>query len=230
MVINGTIYAAISKPEMLEIKQFCFNPFQENTYLLSDTSKETLIIDPGCISDSEFNELYDEITESGLKPVAIINTHCHVDHVLGNKRIKEFYKIPLFIHEMDQFILKSVKTYAPTYGINNFEETEADGFVNEGANYTFGDTELQILHVPGHSPGHIALYHPESAICIAGDVLFNGSIGRADLPGGDFDTLIHSIRTKLFTLPDVVKVYPGHGPYTTIGHEKLTNPFCGINA
>lgn len=211
---------------MIEIKQFCFNLFQENTYLLSDQSKDALIIDPGCSTDPEFKELNDEITGSGLKPVAIINTHCHVDHVLGNKRIKDYYKIPLLIHELDHILLRSVKAYAPTFGIYNYEETEPDGFLVEDVHYKFGDTELEIFHVPGHSPGHIALYHAESAICIAGDVLFNGSIGRTDLSGGDFDTLINSIRTKLFALPDEVKVYAGHGPYTTIGHEKLTNPFC----
>ena len=214
---------------MLEIKQFCFNPFQENTFILSNATKEALIIDPGCMDDSEYEELYDEIEKMELNPTAIINTHCHVDHVLGNKRIKEHYKIPLYIHELDLFLLNSAKIIAPTYGIHNYEETEPDGYLKEGENFKLGDTELEIFHVPGHSPGHIALYHSGSAICIAGDVLFSGSIGRTDLPGGDFDTLIRSINSKLFTLPDDVKVYAGHGPYTTIGHEKQTNPFCGID-
>lgn len=213
---------------MLQIKQFSFNPFQENTYLLFDETREVLIIDPGCSTQTEFDRLDAEITQSDLKPIAIINTHCHVDHVLGNQIVKEHYGIPLIIHESDKILLEAVKNIAPAYGINDYVPASPDQFIKEGGIVSVGNSKLEVLHVPGHSPGHIALYHQDSGICIAGDVLFNGSIGRTDLPGGDYDILMDSIKSKLFQLPDDVRIYPGHGPYTTIGQEKASNPFCAI--
>lgn len=215
---------------MLQIKSFTFNPFSENTYILYDETKEALIIDPGCYEKHEKGILYDFITQEKLKPVKIINTHCHIDHVLGNAFIKKTYNIPLWFHEKEEAILLAVGTYAPNYGFAQYHESTVDHFLQEGEIINFGNSELMPIWVPGHSPGHLVLYHEASKNCIAGDTLFQGSIGRTDLPGGDHETLIHSIREKLFSLPDEVVIHPGHGPSTTIGFEKLNNPFVGKNA
>jgi len=215
---------------MLQIKSFTFNPFSENTYILYDDTKEALIIDPGCYEKQEKGILYDFITEEQLKPVKIINTHCHIDHVLGNAFIKKTYNIPLWFHEKEEPILLAVGTYASNYGFAQYQESTFDHFLQEGEIVNFGNTELMPIWVPGHSPGHLVLYHEASKNCIAGDTLFQGSIGRTDLPGGDHETLLNSIKEKLFVLPDEVVIHPGHGPTTTIGFEKLNNPFVGKNA
>ena len=212
----------------MTIKYFEFNPFAENTYILHDKSGEAIIIDPGCYEVSEKKILQDYVEANSLTVVALINTHCHIDHVLGNDFIKEHYVVGLTIHKADDVLLRSVGSYAPNYGFSAYRPTEPDNFIEEGEKVTFGQTTLEVLHVPGHAPGHIALVHQQSRSVINGDVLFRGSIGRTDLPGGDFDTLIQSIQTKLFNLPDDFTVYCGHGPTTTIGIEKRTNPFCKI--
>jgi glyoxylase-like metal-dependent hydrolase (beta-lactamase superfamily II) len=158
----------------------------------------------------------------------LINTHCHIDHVLGNAFVKKTFGVSLVIHPKEEHQLRAVKSYAPNYGFALFKDVEADSFINEGEHVSFGNQQLQVLFVPGHSPGHIALYHAQSKILIGGDVLFENSIGRTDLPGGDQNTLIKSIHQKFFTLPDDVTVYCGHGSRTSIGFEKRTNPFCAI--
>jgi hydroxyacylglutathione hydrolase len=163
-----------------------------------------------------------------LKVESLLNTHCHIDHVLGNYFVKEKYKVRLCIPRLEEPVLRAQKAYAPAYGIFNYHETTPDILLDEEAEVKFGNQTLKVLFVPGHSPGHLAFYHEQSKILIGGDVLFYNSIGRTDLPGGNYNTLIKSIHTKLFTLPDSVKVYPGHGPETTIGYEKRTNPFCAI--
>ena len=211
---------------MVSVKTFCFNAFSENTFIL-ESDKHCIIIDPGCYDEAERKELVDYIESNLLKPLSIINTHCHVDHVLGVKFIKEYFDIPFLILKEEEQVLKSVKLYAPIYGFNQYSEPEVDGYIEEGEIIKLGNSQWKILSVPGHAPGHIALYNEEDKICMAGDVLFQRSIGRTDLPGGHFDTLIKSIQMQLFTLPDDVKVYPGHGPETTIIEEKLYNPFCG---
>lgn len=213
---------------MIKVKTFTFNPFIENTYVLYDETKECIIVDPGCYDEDEQDELKTFIEANQLKVTKLINTHCHVDHVLGNSFVKEHYKVSLFIHKIDQATLKSVKAYAPAYGFHKYQEAEADGFLDEGDVVEFGQSKLEIFFVPGHAPGHIALYNVEEKLCIGGDVLFKGSIGRTDLPGGNFDTLIDSIRRKMFTLPEDTTVYCGHGPTTTIGEEKWFNPFCKL--
>jgi hydroxyacylglutathione hydrolase len=213
---------------MIEIKCFVFNPFMENTYVLFDETHECIIIDPGCYDTQEQNELSDFIRSGNLVVKQLINTHCHIDHVLGNAFIKEKFGVQLFIHPQEVAQLKAVKSYAPNYGFAQYQEAEADGLLNENDSVFFGNQTLEVLFVPGHSPGHIALYHRESKILIGGDVLFENSIGRTDLPGGNFDTLIHSIHQKFFALPDDVTVYCGHGAETTIGFEKRTNPFCAL--
>lgn len=213
---------------MVHIKSFTFNPFQENTYVLYDDSNEGIVIDPGCYEREEKEELKDFILSEKISVKLLLNTHCHVDHVLGNKFVKEYFKVPFLIHQIEESVLRSVKAYGPAYGFNNYEETEPDSFISENDVIKFGNTELSILFVPGHAPGHIAFYSSKHSFCIAGDVLFYRSIGRYDLPGGDYDTLINSIHTKLFTLPENTIIYPGHGPTTTIKDEKKLNPFCAI--
>jgi hydroxyacylglutathione hydrolase len=213
---------------MLQIKSFEFNPFQENTYVVFDETKECAIIDPGCYDQSEKDALMSFIEAAQLNVKYLINTHCHIDHVLGNAFVKNHFKVNLLLHKLDEPVLHAVKAYAPNYGFPGYEDSSADQFIEEGDVIKVGNQSFEILFVPGHSPGHIALYHQDSKSLLGGDVLFYNSIGRTDLPGGDFDTLIDSIHHKLFTLPDDVTVYCGHGPTTTIGFEKRTNPFCSV--
>jgi hydroxyacylglutathione hydrolase len=215
---------------MLEIKVFEFNPFGENTILLFDETKACVVIDPGCHNKSERNKLSDFISTNKLEVQYLLNTHCHIDHVLGNAFVKDHYKVQLLIHPNDLETLRAVKVYAPVYGFAAYQSTEPDAYLNEGDVVNFGNQKLEVLFVPGHAPGHIAFYHRESKILIGGDVLFDSSIGRTDLPGGNFDVLIESINSKFFTLDDDVVVFPGHGPDTTIGKEKRTNPFCAITS
>lgn len=215
---------------MLTVTNFEFNPFQENTYLLYDETGACVVVDPGCYEKEEEQELVDYITAAKLDVVMILNTHCHIDHVLGNAFVKERFKVPLYIHEIEVPYLRAVASYATNYGFFQYRETSPDGFLTESNDITFGDQTLKVLFTPGHSPGHVVFYHAESQQLLGGDVLFYNSIGRTDLPGGNGPTLIESIHQKLFTLPDEVTVYPGHGPKTTIGFEKMTNPFCAITA
>ncbi|MCV9388114.1 MBL fold metallo-hydrolase [Reichenbachiella ulvae] len=212
---------------MIQIHNFVFNPFYENTYVLYDETKEAIIIDPGCYEDTERNELSDFIESEGLKVTHLINTHCHVDHVLGNAYVMKKYDVGLQTHPEDEATLRSVEVYAPAYGFTDYRTTSATSFINEGDKISFGNTVLDVYFTPGHAPGHIVLVNEEQNICIGGDVLFDGSVGRTDLPGGDFDILMKSIKEKLFVFSDEMTVYPGHGPSTTIGKEKATNPFCG---
>lgn len=209
----------------MNIQIFTFNALQENTYLLWDDSKECVIIDAGCYDKVEQQELVDFITQQGLKPSLLLSTHSHIDHVLGNYFLKVKYQIPLKIHRKDEATLRAVKTYAAMYGLPLYQEQLQDDYFAEGEQIKFGNTILEILFVTGHAPGHVAFYHAASGSCIAGDVLFAGSVGRADLPGGDFETLIKSIKTELYPLGDNTKIYSGHGPATTIGREKKSNPY-----
>lgn len=213
---------------MVSVEVFCFNAFAENTFIIEE-GRDCLIVDPGCYDQDEYQALVNHIQENDLKPSKIINTHCHIDHILGVDQLKEYYGIPFYIHKNDQSLLESSKVIAPVYGFQSYREPEVDGFLEEGEEVLVGSSVWRVIEVPGHAPGHIALYNDENRIVIAGDVLFQNSIGRTDLPGGNYDTLLHSIRNKLFTLPDDVIVYPGHGPETTIGYEKQHNPFCGQN-
>ncbi len=214
---------------MMTIQTFVFNPFQENTFVAFDETKEAVVIDPGCYEPAERALLDNFITTHQLSVKYLLNTHCHIDHVLGNDYVKEKYKVKLMIHPIEETVLRTVKIYAPNYGFAQYREANPEGFLKEGDILKFGNTSLDVLFLPGHSPGHIAFYNRQQNVIIGGDVLFAGSIGRTDLPGGNFDTLIHSIHQKLFTLPDNVVVYPGHGPTTTLGVEKVSNPFCALS-
>lgn len=215
---------------MLHIKSFTFNPFQENTYLLYDETGEGALVDPGCYEASERQELKDFIHENQIKIRQILNTHCHIDHVLGNAWAKRTFGAPLYIHQEDLQVLKSVEVYAPNYGFQGYEASEPDGFLAEGETVSVGNETLKIIFVPGHAPGHVVFYHQESNQLIAGDTLFKGSIGRTDLPGGNHNLLLSKIKSELFSLPSETVAYPGHGPKTTIGYEKIHNPFVGERA
>jgi hydroxyacylglutathione hydrolase len=213
---------------MLQVKKFTFNPLSENTYVLFDNSNECVVIDPGCYEKSEQQELTEFIESNGLVVKKLLNTHCHIDHVLGNAFVKRKFKTGLYINPIEEAMLRAVKSYASNYGFHQYEDSTADGFLTEADIVEVGNQKLQILFVPGHSPGHIAFYDASGKSLIGGDVLFENSIGRTDLPGGNFNTLINSIHQKFFTLPDDVTVYCGHGEETSIGFEKRTNPFCAI--
>jgi len=212
----------------MKIRQFVFNAFSENTYVLYDDTKECVIIDPGCYDSNERKELSAFIEHNDLKVKALLNTHCHVDHVLGNNFVINKYKVDLYVHKDDVPTLKANEVVAQFYGFSNYEPSTADQYLDEGDSFHFGNSELKVIFVPGHAPGHIAFVNEHEKICIGGDVLFQQSIGRTDLPGGDFDTLMSSIKDKMFALDDDTKVYCGHGPSTTIGYEKKYNPFCGL--
>lgn len=214
---------------MVHLQVFTFNPFAENTYIIYDDAGHAFIIDPGCADAKEFQQLKSFIETKKLNPVAILNTHCHIDHVLGNFQIKDYFKIPLWIPAGEKEVFASVKIYAPNYGFYQYTEASVDSFLQKNQLIEKGEIKIECLFVPGHSPGHLAFYLPNENFVINGDVLFNGSIGRTDLPGGDFDTLMKSIFEVMYALPDDTIVYTGHGPETTIGKEKISNPFCALN-
>ena len=211
---------------MTHVVKFTFNPFQENTYLLYDDTKECVIIDPGCYENAEKQELLNFIEKENLRPVRLLNTHCHIDHVFGNKFISETYNLPLEIHAGEVPVLDAVERVAMMYGIPYPEKSPAPGrYIEEGDGIKFGNTVLKTLFTPGHSPASISFYCAAEKFVIAGDVLFYQSIGRTDLPGGSMPVLLRSIREKIFPLGDEVKVYSGHGRATTVGEEKVHNPF-----
>ena len=214
---------------MLHVKTFVFNPFSENTYVVYDDSLEAVVIDPGCYEQEEKDHLDNFIKSEKLIVTYLLNTHAHIDHVLGNYHVKEKYKVPFLMHKKDESVLKAVKAYAPNYGFINYTEALPDQFLEEGDEVIFGNSKFSVLFVPGHAPGHIAFYNQKEKILMGGDVLFKRSVGRTDLPGGHHETLINSIHQKLFVLPDDVVVYPGHGDTTTLGEEKTSNPFCALS-
>ncbi len=215
---------------MLTIKSFTFNPLQENTYLLYDQSKQGCLVDPGCYESAERNELLNFINQEGIKITQLVNTHCHIDHVLGNAWAKRTFGVKLQVHKNEIPVLKSVESYAANYGFPSFESTEPDIFIEEGEELKVGTEILKILFVPGHAPGHVVFYHEGSGQCVAGDTLFRGSIGRTDLPGGNHQLLLKKIKSELFSLPEATIIHPGHGPETTIAFEKIHNPFVGQKA
>jgi glyoxylase-like metal-dependent hydrolase (beta-lactamase superfamily II) len=213
---------------MIHIKTLTFNPLQENTYIVYDDEGACMIVDPGCYEPSEQRELVDYIEKNKLSVKLLVNTHGHIDHVLGNYFVKETFKVPFEIFHLDLPTLQSVGAYAPNYGFNQYTPATPDRLLKLGDKVIVGTMEFDILFVPGHAPGHIAFVNTEEKICLSGDVLFRSSIGRADLPGGNYDTLIKSIHEQLFTLPDDTVVFPGHGPTTTIKFEKKNNPYCAL--
>jgi len=210
---------------MVEIKKFAVNPLQENTLLISDETGECVFVDPGFYFAVEHDEIKNYISENNLKPVMIANTHCHFDHIMGVEFIRQEYNIPFVAHPDDAFWVKKAIDQGKMFGFDMKPVNPPDSFFSENEKLKFGNTEFDIIHIPGHSPGHVVFYSEKEKILIGGDVLFHGSIGRSDLPGGDQATLISGIKEKLFKLPDETKVYCGHGPETTLGFEKESNPF-----
>ena len=210
---------------MFTVKAFTFSPVQENTYVLYNDKGNAFIIDPGCYFEEERDTLAQFLQQNKLQPVKLLNTHCHLDHVFGNKWIHETYGLELHLHPNEEQVL----AFAPTSGLMwNLPFDNYNGpfhFLNEGDELLLDSDQLKVLFAPGHAPGHVCFYCKAQNFVIGGDVLFRESIGRTDLPGGNHETLLNSIRTQLFTLPDETIVYSGHGPITTIGYEKKHNPF-----
>jgi glyoxylase-like metal-dependent hydrolase (beta-lactamase superfamily II) len=211
---------------MITVQKFTFNAYSENTYVLYDESKECVIIDPGMYEGAEQNALVNFIKENGLKPVLLLNTHCHLDHVFGNKFVFDTWGLKPQFHEGELPILQAVPGYAPSMGFTRYEVSPLpDIFLPETGTITFGNSSIDLIFAPGHSPAHLCFYSATDSFLIGGDVLFYGSIGRTDLPGGNHAQLIKNVQEKLFVLPEDTVVYPGHGPATSIGFEKQHNPF-----
>ncbi len=210
---------------MFLIKVLTFNAIEENTYVLYNEHKHCIIIDPGCYTDEEKDTLNLFIKNNGLQPVMLVNTHCHLDHVFGNKYFAEAYSLTLHIHKNEEETLQMAPASGLMFGFP-FDNYIGDlSFIKERDILKLDDDKLKVIEAPGHSPGSVCFYCEEQKFIIGGDVLFQNSIGRTDLPGGNHEQLIKNIREKLFVLPDNVKVYPGHGPETTIGNEKMFNPY-----
>lgn len=209
----------------MKVKGFTFNELAENTYVCYDETGECVIVDPGCNHPEEEAALADFIIAEKLRPVRLLNTHCHFDHVFGNKFVFDKWGLKPEFHRQETPIFKWIPEAGARYGFDVPSSPEPETYVSEDEPVTFGNTTLEVLFTPGHSPGEVCFYHAPSKQLIAGDVLFQGSIGRTDLPGGSFETLMESIFQKIVPLgPDVV-VYCGHGDSTTVGAEVKSNPF-----
>lgn len=208
----------------IHVHYFTFNPIQENTYIVYSDAKDAVIIDPGCYFREEKQELVDFINHHQLTIKALLNTHGHIDHVLGNAFVVDTYKVKYFLHKEDLMTLRAVSNYAHLYGFEAYETSpEPTDWLEDGQVLSFDNLTFKVIFGPGHAPGHVAFYNEENKILIGGDILFKGSFGRVDLPGGDLETLKSTIFNKIFTLPEETKVYAGHGEPTTIGVEKRTN-------
>ena len=208
---------------MIQVKSFVCNPYQENTYILFDESKQCVIIDPGMYTGQEQNAVLNFIKNEQLNPVLLLNTHCHIDHVLGNKFISDTYGLIPQFHKGELPVLTAVPAYAPQMGIRYEISPIPETFLEEKGSISFGNSRLELIFAPGHSPAHLCFYSEADKILIGGDVLFYGSIGRTDLPGGNHTMLIKNIKEQILILPDDVTVYPGHGGETTIGFERSHN-------
>ena len=209
----------------MQIKKFTFNPIQENTYVVFDETRECVIIDAGCYYENERRELDEFISEMKLTPVRLINTHCHFDHIMGVTHCRATYHLAFETHPDEVVLVEQVADHSDRFGIPMEPVDAPEGFFSEGDRIAFGNSYLQVIESPGHSPGGVVFYSPEHKILIAGDVLFYGSIGRTDLPGGSYEQLTGNIKNKLLVLPEDTTVYCGHGPETSIGFEKANNPF-----
>ena len=210
----------------MKIKRFTFNPFMENTFVVWDAqSREAAVIDPGMSNEVEELEIKSFIEENSLDIKYLINTHCHIDHILGCRFVKEKYNPVYYIPEKDLPLYDNADKQAEMFGVTMGKLPKIDRYLTEDERIILGSESFSNLFTPGHTPGEFSLYFDESQFCITGDVLFREGIGRTDLYGGDYNTLIESIKTKLFSLPDDILIYPGHGDESTIGYEKLHNPF-----
>jgi glyoxylase-like metal-dependent hydrolase (beta-lactamase superfamily II) len=208
----------------VQVSVFQFNAFQENTYVVSNAQGEALIFDPGCYSKEEENTLSDFIEENELSVLAILYTHAHIDHILGAAFVQRKYQAPAYLHALDHSTWTSVASYAHVYGFEGYQMQDLPSQeLSDYQELNIGSFRMKVRHTPGHAPGHVVYYFEEDQFVINGDVLFKGSFGRVDLPGGDIEILKSSIFTILFKYPEETVVYCGHGPETTIGQEKRTN-------
>lgn len=215
----------VQKSQMLTVQTFTFNPVQENTYVLYNETGQCCIIDPGCYFASEEMALQAFIQTNRLTPTLLLNTHCHLDHIFGNRFVHRTWGLQLHLHRAEKIVLDHGPQSGKAWGLP-FENYDGElVYLEAGDQIRIGNDTLDVLLTPGHSPGSVCFYQAQQGFVIGGDVLFNRSVGRTDLPGGDFATLERSIRTQLYTLPDATIVYPGHGVTTTIGAEKQENPF-----
>ncbi len=210
---------------MIHLEKFVFNSFGVNTYILHDETGECIITDPANYDKEEDEKLLHYIKQNNLTPVIHLNTHCHIDHVLGIHFLKTKFNIPFHAHSEEMDLLGKAPVMGDLFGFNVKPLPKPDNYLNHNDIITFGDSALRAIHVPGHSRGSIAYYSKKNSFLLTGDALFSGSIGRTDLPGGDFDTLITSIRNNLFSLPPETTIWPGHGESSTIGYESENNPF-----
>jgi hydroxyacylglutathione hydrolase len=209
----------------MEIFRFVFSPIEVNTYIFADRSGDCAVIDCGCYDNNEFEKLTGFIQENNLNPRLLLNTHCHLDHIFGNGLFLQKYNLGAYCSELDVRNLKNAVQHSNLFGLNMDNPPQPAGYLSDGEIITFGSINLKALHVPGHSPGSLAFYCEREGVVFTGDALFAGSIGRTDLPGGNYEALIESIKSKLFTLPPETTVYPGHREKTTIGREIKQNPF-----
>lgn len=213
----------------MEVYKFVFNPIDANTYVITDRSGDCAVIDCGCYDQGEFGELNSFLLEKKLRPVLLLNTHCHLDHIFGDIYMLGAYNLRAFCHREDIPNRSYARTHAGFFGLIMEDPPEPQGYLSDGQIVSFGETELKVIHVPGHSAGSVAFHCEKEDVVFSGDTLFAGSIGRTDLPGGDFETIINSIRNRLFTLPGNTIVYPGHMEDSSIGMERDTNPFFTAN-
>jgi glyoxylase-like metal-dependent hydrolase (beta-lactamase superfamily II) len=209
----------------MKIFRAVFSPIEVNTYIITGNDEECIIIDCGCYGADEERRLEEMLETGRLKPVMLIDTHCHLDHVFGNKFMLSRYGLRPWFHEGDRQNYLNAPKHALMFGLTMEAPPEQEGYLTEGETITAAGVSLKVISVPGHSPGGIALYSESDGMVFTGDALFAGSIGRSDLPGGDHEMLMERIRENLFTLPPDTVVYPGHGPATTIGEEMKSNPF-----
>lgn len=210
---------------MLQVKRFILNPFQENTYIIYDQTGEAIIIDPGCYTKSDFDEVKWFIDSINLKVKSLYLTHGHIDHILGIDMLKNEYKVQCIAHADDIPLIETSPKHGLMFGLSLEKAPTIDGFIKDGDKIVLGNSTIEVIHTPGHSLGGVCFYLPEERKLITGDTLFNGSIGRTDLPGGNYETLIKSILSRIIPLGDKITIYPGHGDDSTIGFEKNNNPF-----
>lgn len=210
---------------MISIKKFTVNPLQENSYVLYDETGSCIFIDPGFYFPQEQDKVKKFVSDNKLNPLLIANTHCHFDHIMGVEFIRREYGIGFSIHADDLFWVEAAIEQGEMFGFQIESVKMPDSFFSENDLIEFGNSALSIIHVPGHSPGHVVFYSESDKLLLSGDVIFYGSIGRTDLPGGDYNQLISGINDKLLCLPSDVKILTGHGPSTNIGFEKSSNPF-----
>lgn len=210
----------------MTVKTFIFNPVQENTYIVYDQTRETVIIDAGCVFEEEFRQIGTFIEYNNLKIRHLLNTHLHFDHILGNKHIADKYGVLPQAHKSDEFMIDTLGQTLENFGMKlKIQSQQIGTYLTENDIIKFGNSELKIFHIPGHSPGSLCFYSENDEILFSGDTLFRGTVGRTDLPYGDHNILITNIQQKLLTLPDQTVIYPGHGSPTTIGEERKNNPY-----